>query len=148
MEGNQPLVYGGIVMRVLILVMMGICIPLVFPWNTAAAEGCDYEKYPVKVEITSVKELASEKSPRFEVRFVVLLTGELHAAIENRVYGRDYQMLLQNKTFPGPRFLEKYHISEGQLFDCNFNIRTRGNCRSSYFEFPDIKLDDYFERTL
>ena len=131
-------------MRVLILIMTGICIPLMFLGKSAAAGSCDYEKYPVKVEITSVKELASEKSPRFEVRFVVLLTDDLPAAVENRVYGRDYQMLLQNKTFPGPRFLEKYRISEGQLFDCSFNIRTRGNCRSSYFEFPDIKLDDYF----
>ena len=135
-------------MRVLILIMTGICIPLILLGKSVAAGSCDYETYPVKVEITSVKELTSEKSPRFEVRFMVLLTDDLPTAVENRVYGRDYQMLLQNKTFPGPRFLEKYHISEGQLFDCNFNIRTRGNCRSSYFEFLDIKLDDYFERTL
>lgn len=121
---------------------------LLFFGKTAVSGTCDYEKYPVKIEITSVKELASMKRPRFEVRFVVLLTDDLPPAIENRAYGRDYQMLLQNKTFPGPQFLKKYHISEGQLFDCNFNIRTRGDCRSSFFEFPDIKLDDYFESQL
>ena len=135
-------------MRVLMLIMMGICIPLVLFGKTALSATCDYDKYPVKIEITSVKELASERTVRFEVRFVVLLTDDLPPAIVNRAHGRDYQMLLQNKTFPGPRFLEKYHISEGQLFDCNFNIRTRGDCRSSYFEFPDIKLDDYFESQL
>ena len=135
-------------MRVLILLMMGLCAALVFHGKIAAAGACDYDKYPVKIEITSVKELGWQKAPRFEVRFVVLLTDDLPAAIENRAYGRDYQLLLKNKTFPGPRFLKKYHISEGQLFDCIFNIRTRGNCRSSYFEFPGIKLDDYFESRL
>ena len=135
-------------MRVLILIMMAISISLVFFGKIALSGACDYDKYPVKIEITSVKELSSEQAVRFEVRFVVVMTDDLPAAVENRVYGRDYQMLLQNKTFPGPRFLEKYHISEGKLFDCNFNYRTRGNCRSSYFEFPAIKLDDYFESQL
>ena len=135
-------------MRALILIMTAVCLSLVFFVKTVVSGTCDYEKHPVKIKITSVKELSSEKASRFEVRFVVILTDDLPAAIENRAYGRDYQMLLQNKTFPGPRFLEKYHISEGQLFDCYFNIRTRGNCRSSYLEFPDIKLDDYFESQL
>ena len=135
-------------MRVSILIMMAISLSLVFLGKTVLSGACDYDKYPVKIEITSVKELSSEEAVRFEVRFVVVMTDDLPAAIENRVYGRDYQMLLQNKTFPGPRFLEKYHISEGKLFDCNFNLRTRGTCRSSYFEFPDIKLDDYFESQL
>ena len=135
-------------MRLLVLIMMGLCMFLLFFGNTAVSGTCDYQQYPVQIEITSVKELVSMKTPRFEVRFVVLLTDDLPPAIENRAYGRDYQMLLQNKTFPGPQFLKKYRISEGELFDCKFNIRTRGDCRSSFFEFPDIKLDDYFESQL
>ena len=104
-------------MRVSILIIMAISISLVFLGKTALSGACDYDKYPVKIEITSVKELSSEEAVRFEVRFVVVMTADLPAAIENRVYGRDYQMLLQNKTFPGPRFLEKYQISVGKLFD-------------------------------
>ena len=132
-------------MRVFVLILCGILLPWVAQASSSGTGGCDYEKHQIKVEITSVRELSSSKSPRYEIRFVVLITEELPAMIENRVYGHDYQMLLHNKTFPGPEFLRKYNIAEGSQFDSVINIRSRGHCRSSFFEFPDIKLDDYFE---
>ena len=88
-------------------VLIGFLMPAVALGKTPASSGCDYEKYQVEIEITSVKEVAFSKSDKYEVRFVVVLTDELPAQIENRVYGRDYQMLLQNKKFPGPLFLKK-----------------------------------------
>lgn len=110
--------------------------------------GCDYEKFPVKAKITSVKNLSSASLPdqtKYEVRFVILVTPQLPPKIENRVYGRDYHLLLRNKTFPGPLYLEKYDISTGKIFDCYYYLINRGTCRPSFFDFPDIKLDDYFE---
>ena len=132
-------------MRVFVLILCGIMLPWVARGASSGAGDCDYEKHQIKVEITSIKELSSSKSPKYEIRFVVLITEELPVMIENRVYGRDYQMLLRNKTFPGPEFLRKYKIAEGSQFDSVFNLRTRGHCRSSFFEFPDIKLNDYSE---
>ncbi len=106
---------------------------------------CIYEKFPMKVQITSVKQLDSSGSPKFEVRFEVLTTQGLPARVENIVYGRDFHLLLKNKTFPGPLFLKKYDITTGKIFDCDFSVLIRGNCKRSFFEFPTIKLDDYSE---
>jgi len=104
---------------------------------------CIYEKFPIKVQITSVKQLDSNGPPKFEVRFEVLTTQGLPARVENIVYGRDFHLLLMNKTFPGMLFLKKYDITPEKIFDCDFNVLIQGNCRRSFFEFPNIKLDDY-----
>ena len=106
-------------MRLFILLLfLGIGLP-VFGFSQPPADSqCDYEKIPIKTKISSVKQFASSGSARYEVRFVVLLTPQLSTKVENRVYGRDFQMLLSKKTFPGPLFLEKYKISPGKVFDC------------------------------
>jgi len=118
-------------------------------YNTYSKEGsCEYEKHPIRIKIISVKNLSPSSSSdqtTYEIRFVVLLTPELPKIIENRSFGRDYQMLLHNKTFPGPLFIKKYEISRGKIFDGYYHILVRGTCRPGFFEFPGIKLDDYFE---
>ena len=112
--------------------------------NEPPKEGhCIYEKFPIKILITSVKQFDSAGSPKFEVRFEVLTTHCLPTRVENIVYGRDFHLLLKNKTFPGPLFLKKYDITPEKIFDCDFNVLIQGNCKRSFFEFPNIKLDDY-----
>ena len=131
--------------RLILLLILIMSLPISAFGQPPVNSKCDYEIIPVKVEITSIKELSTSSPTKHEVRFVVLLTPQLPTKVENRVYDRDYQMLLKNKTFPGPLFLEKYGISSGKVYDCNLHLITRGTCRPSYFDFPDIKLDDYFE---
>lgn len=130
-----------------IIVLLTLSIFLTTPvlGKSPKYDQCNYEKFPVQIKITSVKPLASSSSPKYEVRFKVLTTQEMPPRVENRVYGRDFQLLLKNKTFPGPLFLKKYEISPNKIFSCNFYVLTRGYCRRSFFEFPDIKVDDYFE---
>jgi len=129
----------------ILLLFLGIGLPAPGFSQPPADSRCDYEEIPIETKISSVKQFASSGSAKHEVRFVVLLTPQLSTKVENRVYGRDFQMLLSNKTFPGPLFLEKYKISAGKVFDCIFHLIIRGTCRPYYFEFPEIKLDDYFE---
>lgn len=138
--------YGGNIMRLFILLLfLSVGLPTPAFSQPPADSRCDYEKIPIETKITSIKEFASSGSAKYEVRFVVLITPQLLTRVENRVYGRDFQMLLSNKTFPGPLFLEKYKISPGTVFHCIFHLIIRGTCKPYYFEFPEIKLDDYFE---
>ena len=127
------------------LLFLIVSLPVTGFGQPPADSKCDYESIPIKVEITSIKQISSSGPAKHEVRFVVLLTPQLPTKVENRVYGRDYQMLLKNKTFPGSLFLEKYKISPGKVFDCKFHLISKGACKPSYFDFPHIKLDDYFE---
>ena len=130
---------------ILLLLLTFSLAPAVLP-ASQTPNGCYYDSVPIKVKITSVKELISVGAARYEIRFEVLLTPDLPAKVENRIYGRDYQMLLRNKTFPGPLFLEKYGIGAGRIFDGVFNILSKGACKPQFFDFPDINLDDYSER--
>lgn len=133
-------------MRLFILLLfLGVGLPFPALSQPPVDSGCDYEEILIETKITSIKEFASSASAKYEVRFVVLITPQLPTKVENRVYGRDFQMLLSNKTFPGFLFLEKYKISPGTVFNCIFHLIIRGTCKPYYFEFPEIKLDDYFE---
>lgn len=130
---------------IILLLSLSICLTTPALGKSPQDDGCNYEKFPIKVKITSVEQLSSSGSPKYEVRFEVLTTQELPPKVENRVYGRDFQLLLKNKTFPGPLFLKKYQISPNKIFNCDFYVLTRGYCKRSFFDFPNIKLDDYFE---
>jgi hypothetical protein len=133
-------------MRLFILLLfLGVGLPVPAFSQPPADSKCNYEEISIETKITSIKQFATSGSPKHEVRFLVLLTPQLPTKVENRVYGRDFQMLLRNKTFPGPLFLEKYEISPGKVFDCIFHLIIRGTCKPYYFEFPEINLDDYFE---
>ncbi len=48
-------------------------------------------------------------------------------------------------SYPGPQFLEKYGIGVGKVFDCYLKVIIKGTCTPMLFEFPSIRLDDYFE---
>lgn len=128
---------------IILLITLSICLTTPVLGKSPENDTCNYEKYPVKIKITSVKQLASSDSTKYEIRFEVLATEKLPPIAENRVYGRDFQMLLKNKTFPGPLFLKKYDISPDKVFNCDFHVLTRGYCRRNFFEFPEIRLDDY-----
>lgn len=132
-------------MKTLVLtlfIIAGMTLPLMATEQFKKGQ-CIYERFPTKVQITSVKQLDSTSSPKFEVRFKVLNTQGLPAKAENIVYGRDFHLLLMNKTFPDPLFLKKYDITTEKIFECDLNVLIKGNCKRSFFEFPDIKLDDY-----
>jgi len=108
---------------------------------------CEYERFECKAKITSITQRPSLRNTdhtSYEVKFTVfsisLPLGE-KAGIE----GREFLLLLNNSTYPGPRYLKKYDISVGKIFNCYYHAITRGTCTPAIFDFPDIKLDDYFE---
>ena len=136
-------------MRLLyLLVLYSLVVPSITSGASGVNTGCEYEIIPVHVQITVVRPVASSDFSKHEIRFAVLLTQDLPIRVENRVYGHEFLMLLRDKTFPGPQFIKKYEISPGTIFNSNYHLRKRGNCKPNFFEFPAINLEDYFERGL
>ncbi|MHC1632007.1 MAG: ABC transporter substrate-binding protein [Methanotrichaceae archaeon] len=62
--------------------------------------------------------------------------------------GREYLLQLCNSWYPGPRFLEKYNITEGAIFGCTLSLITKGTCSPIVFKFDEIDNCDYFESHL
>lgn len=132
---------------------------ILFPWICASAAAqdhvtaggeCKYKRVECKAKITSITKRQSQPNTdriSFEVKFTVVsisLPPEEKTGIENR----EFLLLLNNSSYPGSRFLEKYGIAIGKVFDCHCHVITRGTCTPAIFDFPDIKLDDYFENQL
>lgn len=108
---------------------------------------CKYDRFECKVKISSVKEKTSSRKtphPIYEVKFTVISVPQPFETKAD-VKGRTFLLLLNNNTYPGPRYLKKYSIIVGNIFDSYCNVITRGTCTPRFFDFPDIKLDDYFE---
>ena len=54
---------------------------------------------------------------------------------------------LTNSWYPGPRYIEKYGLSQGRKVPALLKVRTSGACAPMLFAFPGIDLADYFEHT-
>ncbi|MBW2149778.1 MAG: hypothetical protein JRI22_22530 [Deltaproteobacteria bacterium] len=111
---------------------------------------CDYKKYKGQATIVSIgkKELKEKyRGPSYEsyeVKFS-FHADEIIKEKHGQVEGREYLLLLKNSRHPGPKFLHKYGIEEGKVFDCYLNVIIRGTCTPVMFDFPTIDLGDYFE---
>jgi len=118
---------------------------------------CTYDDYPGSCEIVSI--LMTEESAHqaevgggpgyegYEVSFVFSPDEPMNLTEnwENLVFGREHLLQLCNSWYPGPRFLEKYNITEGAIFDCTLKLITGGTCTPVVFEFGEIDQCDYFE---
>jgi hypothetical protein len=102
---------------------------------------CEYNKYRGQAKIISVrkKDLPNES---YEVKFC-FHTDEIIAEAYGQVEGKEYLLLLDNSSYPGFKFLNKYGIENGKYFDCYLKVITRGTCTPILFDFPTIDLSDY-----
>jgi len=111
---------------------------------------CEYRKYEGTCRVTSIRRIESDQHYR-ELPYhgyVVRFSFQTERQIESR-YGslleKEHTLKLTNSWPPGPRFLQKYAIKEGAVFDCYLNVIVHGTCTPIYFDFPAINLSDYFE---
>jgi hypothetical protein len=111
---------------------------------------CQYKSYPGRAEIVSVRKVEAGQVQGalpyepFEVKFSFRADGKVeepHARVESK----EHLLTLINSFYPGPKFLQKYGIKVGQVFDCNLMVILQGTCTPVVFEFPAIDLGDYFE---
>ena len=106
---------------------------------------CEYKQYEGTAEIISIAKIARsihDPLERDEVRFKFVPYKRIEETFA-RTEGREFLLMLSNSSYPGRRFLEKYGIEVGKVFDCHLKVITKGTCTPVLFEFPSIKLDDY-----
>ena len=125
-----------------------LCVCSAYTQKQPSAGGeCEYKQYEGRAKIVSIEQ--KNKPPDhphdiFEVKF----SFSTDQVIEERfaqTEGRKFELLLDNSDYPGPKFLEKYGVKVGKVFECYMKVITKGTCTPILFEFPTIKLDDYFE---
>ena len=117
------------------------------PRSPSTGGPCEYARYKGKATIISIAKIAkTNRDPyeKYEVSFSFTPDLELQDNVA-RTEGKKYVLLLNNSSYPGPRFLEKYEIKVDKVFDCFMKVITKGTCTPIIFEFPTIQLDDYFE---
>lgn len=117
---------------------------------TTVSEGgpCEYKKYKGQAKIESITQKPKPPSYSHEI-FEVKFSFESDQEItENfaRTNAKEFVLLLNNSEYPGSKFLKKYNIQVGEIFECHMKVITKGTCTPIIFEFPTIKLDDYFEK--
>ena len=118
--------------------------------NKIVGGPCEYRAYAGQAKIVSinkiqVKEDANDSSKeQYEVKFSFHPEQEIEETY-GQVEGKNYQLLLNNSSYPNPRFLRKYGIELGKSFDCYMKVITKGTCTPVIFDFPTIDLSDYLE---
>jgi hypothetical protein len=108
---------------------------------------CDYKQYKGLAKIVSIAKLADStrySHERYEVKFKFTSDQEIKESFV-QTEGREYLLMLGHSYYPGPKFLEKYRIEVGKVFECYLKVITKGSCTPILFDFPTIRLDDYFE---
>jgi len=112
---------------------------------------CEYKQYKGKATIVAIRKKEMPENygrPSYEsheVKFSFSPEEEIKESY-GKVEGREYRMMLNNSSYPGPKFLEKYEIEVGKSFDCYLKVIIRGTCTPVLFDFPTIDLSDYFEQ--
>jgi|MudIll2142460700_1097286.scaffolds.fasta_scaffold810371_1 hypothetical protein len=135
------------------MIFMTLLVSFICVYRAYADQGfidggpCEYKQYKGRAKIISI--IPKDENPGyshevFEVKFSYTpdrKVDEIFAQTEGRVF----ELQLTNSWNPGPKFLRKYGIEVGKEFACYMKVITRGTCTPVIFEFPSIKLDDYFE---
>ena len=108
---------------------------------------CEYKQYNGRANIISItvkSEAHNDSHETYRVKFAFTSDQEIQENFA-QTEGKEFVLLLNNSNYPGPKFLEKYDIQVGKIFDCHMKVITKGTCTPVVFEFPTIRLDDYFE---
>ncbi|MDH5767867.1 MAG: hypothetical protein OEZ31_02750 [Nitrospirota bacterium] len=103
---------------------------------------CEYTQYKGHAKIVSITKINEHE--RYEVKFLFVPDQEIKESYA-QTEGKEFLLMLRNFSYPGPQFLEKYGIGVGKVFDCYLKVIIKGTCTPMLFEFPSIRLDDYFE---
>lgn len=117
------------------------------PRETLAGGPCEYKQYKGRAKIESITQKSKTHNYAhevYEVKFSFTSNQEITGKFA-RTEGKEFVLLLKNSAYPGPKFLEKYDIRVGKVFECIMEVITKGTCTPILFEFPTIRLDDYFE---
>jgi hypothetical protein len=146
-------------MRTMILYAALIGYIIIASEITMTDAACTYDEYEGQCKICSImqtnvsvhqeKVIGGPGYAGFEVKFefipVQSLPFEVYDRIDKSVIGCKNVLELDNSWYPGPKFLQKYNITEGAIFNCSLKLIKSGSCSPEIIRFKDIDQRDYFE---
>ena len=120
---------------------------------------CTYDEYKGQCKICSImqtnesihqeKVIGGPGYAGFEVKFefnpVQSLPLDVYDRINKSLIGCKNVLELYNSWYPGPKFLQKYNITEGAIFNCSLKLIKSGTCSPEIIGFKEIDQRDYFE---
>jgi hypothetical protein len=126
------------------------------PLRLAQIGGCSYREIGgtatiVKVAKTaaSIQQATTQGGPGyegFEIGFSFVPSQPITDAAVGEFAQRPHVLQLTNSWYPGPRYIEKYRLTQGRTLPALLKVRTSGACTPMLFAFPGIDLADYFEQ--
>ncbi len=113
---------------------------------------CEYRDLPGTATITRVAKTAASSQQAgaagyegLEIEFSFASSQPIEDAAVRRFAERPHQLRLINSWYPGPRFVQKYGLTQGRALKAVLQIITKGTCTPMLFWFPEVDLSDYFE---
>lgn len=109
---------------------------------------CEYKEYKGYATISSIT-IKNDSRKKSHEQYIVKFSFTSETEVKEkyaRTEGKQFVLLLANSGYPGQKYLEKYGIHVGKIFDCTMKVIIGGTCTPVLFEFPNIKLDDYREK--
>ena len=105
---------------------------------------CEYKEYPGSARISSIRKIADLSGSResYEVKFLFTPAERVEEPFA-QVQGREFLLMVGDSYPPTKRFLEKYGIETGKIFEGYLKVIVKGTCTPVLFEFPSINLYDY-----
>ncbi len=135
------------------LLFWGLTVPGPGDLGAAAAGGpvmggpCKYKSYPGRAQIISIQPIISPEKTEttFEVRYSFQPEGKIIEPFA-QTEGRIFLLTMKNGTYLSKKFLEKYKIETGRIFECLLQVIIQGTCTPTLFELAGIDLSDYGTR--
>lgn len=117
---------------------------------------CTYRDVPgtvtiVRVEKTaaSIQQATTTGGPGyegFEISFS-FVSNQPIAEAAVRDFARNLHVLrLTNSWYPGPRYIEKYHLDPNRTLSAVLKVRSSGACAPMLYAIAGVNRADYFER--
>ena len=118
--------------------------------------GCSYRDIAGTVTIVGVAKTAASSQQAtvsggpgyqgFEVNFRFTASQPIAEATVRDFARRPHVLRLVNSWYPGPRYVEKYHLDAGRELPALLKVRTSGACTPMLFSISGVDRTDYFER--
>jgi hypothetical protein len=152
------MISGGIMRTMILYVALMGCF-IIAGGITISGAACTYDEYQGKCNICSIMQTEASAHQEkviggpgyagFEVKFelnpVRPLPSDVYDRINRSATGCKNVLQLGNSWYPGPKFLQKYNITEGAIFNCSIRLIKSGACSPVIINFEDIDQCDYFE---
>lgn len=111
-----------------------------------------YDKYPGKAKIVRIEKTEQSKLQAretgyegYEVWFTFSTNKKIKQKWACDVVKKEHLFQLMNSWYVGDKYISKYGIVGGKVFECTLCVITSGTATPVTFDFKKLNRTDYFE---